>query len=317
MKNILHPDYWAEVSAGECQLGLTDEQQMLIWLKIRDASGYATRPPSERAAMDQIIEMLRHTDKPLLSEPHLFISILPKFREHPGRIVEIPRFYIARFPIIEPQFKMYRKGAQATSIPGTLEIPEVEYRRGQFGRKLSHFTREAAPCTYDEAIAFAGDLGGRIPTKDEWEKAARGTDGRLYPWGNEWDETCGYFYSGQRLQPGKQPGSAYVVDGYPKGQSPYGVWNMAGCNPEYVTVAPNSYQVQREVAGQLVSLSTKGVLPRETGPESAHWSHVVALDGYGHRVTLRPVLDEWPRQQWTGVYLSDTSFPFQSTTPEL
>jgi iron(II)-dependent oxidoreductase len=155
--------------------------------------------------------------------------------EHPVHKVYLDAFYIERYEVTNAQFnKFILAGGYCDSTFWTpagwnfknkrnLNLPKF-WDDENFGIKNPN--KPVVGISWYEAYAYAKWAGKRLPTEAEWERAARGIDKRLYPWGNEKpDETrCnfGYIY-GNTLT-----GSTKDVGSYENGKSPEGLYDMAG-----------------------------------------------------------------------------------------
>ena len=134
------------------------------------------------------------------------------------RTVHIDAFYIDRTPVTNEQFVRFVgvTGYQPTG-PGAARF----LQDGAAGKsaKLAHH-----PVTYvswADAKAYAVWTGKRLPTEAEWEKAARGTDGRRYPWGRSEPDA-------RRANFARMSGGTTPVDAHPDGASPFGLLDTAG-----------------------------------------------------------------------------------------
>jgi formylglycine-generating enzyme required for sulfatase activity len=140
--------------------------------------------------------------------------------EAPMRVVELAGFFIDRYPVTNREFQRFVDATQYRYLPQYWTdgmYPEDE---------PDHPVR----VTWDSAGAYAEWAGKRLPTEAEWEKAARGTDGRRWPWGNHFDEACAHTWE-TFLQTGE---CTVAVTSHPAGASPYGVEDLAGNTEEWV-----------------------------------------------------------------------------------
>ncbi|HQU31220.1 MAG: formylglycine-generating enzyme family protein [Planctomycetia bacterium] len=148
--------------------------------------------------------------------------------EIPQHKVYLNAYLIDKYPVTNAQYKKFIESGgymQKTfwSDDGWQYIVQTKPLENN---ELDGAFHDQADCpvvniSWYEAEAFASWAGKRLPTEAEWEKAARGTDGRIYPWGNEFDKTRLNCAEAKIEKP-------TAVTKYPQGQSIYGCFDMAG-----------------------------------------------------------------------------------------
>jgi len=158
--------------------------------------------------------------------------------EPPRSIVRLESFQITRTPIRNAEYAAF---IADTGHPAPEVAPEVwrSYRLiHPFERTRRHAWTDARPpagraehpvvlVSHDDALAYAAwlsrktGLTWRLPSEAEWEKAARGSDGRRFPWGDEFD-------AGRLNSHDLGPFDTTPVGGFPDGASPYGLRDAAG-----------------------------------------------------------------------------------------
>jgi len=189
--------------------------------------------------------------------------------ERPAHQVFLPTFYIDRNLVTVVDFATFTQAKGPTGPHGEMYLDvhdpdnRIQQRDGVWIPDRGSELHPVGEVSWFGALAYCQWRQKRLPSEAEWEKAARGTDGRLYPWGNDAPQPDLAFFGGFR-------GQTVPVGLYPKGASPYGVLDMAGQVWEWTTslYKPYPYDAQdgREdltVAASRVARGGSSVSPPE------------------------------------------------------
>lgn len=144
--------------------------------------------------------------------------------ERPVREVEVGPFFM---DLTEVTNEMYLRYVRATGA-----TPPAHWINGLYRDGEARFP--VVNVSWNEANGFAAWANKRLPTETEWEMAARGTEGRLYPWGDVWKEGRG------NVGPGREA-RLVRVGSFPGGASPYGILDLSGNVWEWTADKPMRY----------------------------------------------------------------------------
>lgn len=177
--------------------------------------------------------------------------------ERPQRTVFLSAFRIDRHEVTNARYEQF-VSATGHRLPANMNPAVTLWEQGHpLAGSEQH---PIVNVSWHDASAYCRWAGKRLPTEAEWEKAARGTDGRLYPWGNEWDltransasywagrtiefkdgaEWKAFWVTGEGARASKERGLkgevlTLPVGSFPDGASPYGLVDMAGNASEWV-----------------------------------------------------------------------------------
>ncbi|MCC6454037.1 MAG: SUMF1/EgtB/PvdO family nonheme iron enzyme [Caldilineaceae bacterium] len=131
--------------------------------------------------------------------------------EKPQHEVDLPGFWIMRTEVTNAQYARCVAAA----------IGRCDPPANDFWNQPEFADHPVTHVNWEQAGAYAHWVGGRLPTEAEWEKACRGLDNRIYPWG-------AYEPNSERLNFDGNVGAPTKVGSYPEGASPYGALDMAG-----------------------------------------------------------------------------------------
>jgi len=161
------------------------------------------------------------------------------------RTIYLDAFWMDKFEVTNAQFQQFvdatgyttdaeKQGWGFEYLDGWKRVDGITWRAPRGATSTSAPTLPVVVVSWNDARAYCAWAGKRLPSEAEWEKAARGMDARMYPWGNQWDGTRLNFCDTNCAFAWKDAGAndrfaeAAPVGSYAANASPYGVLDLAG-----------------------------------------------------------------------------------------
>ncbi len=179
--------------------------------------------------------------------------------EQPAHQAFVPTFYIDRNLVTVAEFAIFVQARGPTGPQGEMYLDvadpdnHIQQHNGVWSPVPGFDQHPVGEVSWHGAVAYCQWRQKRLPSDVEWEKAARGTDARLYPWGNDPPQPGLAFVGALR-------GQTVPVGQYPRGASPYGVLDMAGQVWEWTTSIYKSYPYDMHDGREDLSLAAARVV---------------------------------------------------------
>ena len=160
--------------------------------------------------------------------------------EKPEHRIFVKSFFIDVLPVSNADFAKFLNARGLRNHLGESFYDDddrdarIHQRDSSWQADLGYATHPVNEVSWVGAREYCNWLNKRLPTEAEWEKSARGTDGRKYPWGNSKPNHNRALY-------GAAYNSSAPVDAFPEGASPYGILDLAGNQWEWMSSAYRPY----------------------------------------------------------------------------